>query len=144
MMKYLTAVVLSLTIIGATMATAPTAQAHGRRYTKCRYQSVDGRHGFSSLEVRYTIRCVASHFGVSTSEALYVANRESGFGAYARNSSSGTCGVFQHMPQYFAERLAAVPDHFRRWQTSCYNARSNILAALWMVHRYGWGAWTTA
>lgn len=119
----------------------PTPAHAGVRGEKCRYQSLDGHEGFNRTEVIDTIRCASHRFGVSTSTALYIADRESNFQPYARNSSSGACGIFQHMPQYFAGRLAAVPDHFRNWRYSCFNARSNILAALWMAHRYCWGAW---
>lgn len=115
---------------------------HAMRNDKCRYQSLDHHAGFSTLEVKRTIECASHHFGVDTSTALAIARRESGpsLDPYAVNRSSGACGIFQHMPAYFRERLARVPRHFYHWVWDCLNARSNVLAALWLA-RQGWSPW---
>lgn len=132
MRKVVGLVVLALILL-------PTPARANERQDKCRYQSVEkGR--WTRDEVVWTIRCAAQKFGVDVSTALYVADRESNMEWWAQNPS-GACGIYQHMPAYFESRLQAVPDHFRRWKDSCFNARSNILAALWMAHRDGWGAW---
>lgn len=130
------ALVLAL-MLSFTLAAPASA---GVRHVQCRYQSVEPGK-WTPDEVRWTIRCASDHFNVDYRYAMYVAQRESHLQATARNPYSGACGIFQHMPAYFEGRLQAVPDHFRRWRDSCFNARSNILAALWMAHRYGWGAW---
>jgi hypothetical protein len=125
---------------------APHAAASTRtwRWNECRFQYKDGHRGWSVKESELTIRCVAGKFGVSTSTALYVADRESGFHATARNRSSGACGLFQHIPTYFPGRLRAVSTAkpaYRSFGPSCYNGRSNTYAALWMAKLHGWGAW---
>jgi len=114
------------------------------RDTECRYQYLDGHRGWSTWEVKKTIVCATERWGVSTSTALYVADRESNFGQYATNRYSGACGVFQHMPAYWPGRVATVASARPLLEpigTSCYNARSNVLAAIWMA-RNGWGAWS--
>ena len=114
------------------------------RDTECRYQYLDGHRGWSTWEVKRTIVCATERWGVSTSTALYVADRESNFGQYATNRYSGACGVFQNLPQYWPDRVMSLKDDkpwFEPISTSCYDARSNILASLHMADRYGWGAW---
>lgn len=144
-MKYLTSIALIATLTGALAMNAPAeAQTRWNRARECRYQGVDGRMGFTRHEAKRTIRCVSHKFDVSTSEALYVADRESDYLEWVTNSSSGACGIFQHIPRYFLGRLRAVPNRYKPFQDSCYNARANIFAALYMAKTSGWGAWTTA
>lgn len=139
-MKWFLAASLMLALL------VPPAHAADTRNTwranECRYQYVDGKAGWNVDEVQTTIRCVANRFDVSVVTALYIADRESNYRQFATNSSSGACGIFQHIPTYFPGRLHDVPMKYKVWGPSCYNARSNILAALWMAHRYGWGAWS--
>ena len=111
------------------------------RDTECRYQYLDGHRGWSTWEVKKTIECSTRRWGVSTDTALYIADRESNFEQNATNSYSGACGVYQHIPRYFPGRLDAVPDWFGPFGGSCYNARDNVLAAIWMA-RNGWSAWS--
>jgi hypothetical protein len=111
------------------------------RDTECRYQYLDGHRGWSTWEVKKTIECATQKWGVSTSTALYVADRESHFGQYATNATSGACGVFQHLPRYFPSRLASVKETFGPFGGSCYNARDNVLAAIWLA-RSGWSPWS--
>ena len=131
---------LALILGAATLATPANAEP-GWRLTECRFQGHDGRAGWVRYEVKATIRCAAPKFGVSTSTAIYVAGRESGFRQYARNPSSGACGVFQHIPRYFPGRLTNVPTTYKSWGSSCFDARSNILAALKLAQA-GWGPWS--
>jgi hypothetical protein len=140
-MKRLIVSLAVLCITGATMNAATAKPATYWRSHECRYQGLDGKKGFSAWEVQVTIHCAAAKFGVNVGTALYIADRESSFFAHALNPYSGACGVFQHIPRYFAARLAAVPKRFQWEAPSCMNARSNILAALWMA-RYGWGPWS--
>lgn len=133
------ALILTTTNIGTAHAGITTW-----RDTECRYQYLDGHRGWSTWEVKRTIVCATDKWGVSTSYALYVADRESNFGQYATNGYTGACGVFQHMPTYWPSRLATLEvakPKFGPLGTSCFNARSNVLAAIWMA-RNGWGAWS--
>lgn len=114
------------------------------RQTECRFQYNDNHRHWSQDEVKKTITCFAAKFNVSRTYAFYVANRESHFGQFATNPSSGACGVFQHIPTYFPTRLRSVAHHrskFKPFGQSCYNARDNVAAALWVVHQGGWGPW---
>lgn len=135
---------LTLAAIAGALLAATLAPAHaepGWRLAECRYQFHDGRPGWAAYETKATIRCASERFGVSTSTALYVAWRESHYGQYATNPYSSACGVMQHIPSYFPGRLANVPDSLKPWGSSCYNARSNVLAGLWLARNVGWGPW---
>jgi hypothetical protein len=142
-MRKLTALVLA----GALMASMTPAQAKepGWRKAECRYQYVDGRAGWSTVEVRYTIRCSAEKFGVSVTTAMYVANRESGFHQYAWNHSgcggAGCLGIFQHHAAYWPGRVHLIPDKFKPYGSSAFNARTNILVTMAMVRQGGWSPW---
>jgi hypothetical protein len=88
---------------------------------------------------------------VAISTAHYIAHRESGANLWpwARNTYSGTCGVFQHMPRYWESRVRSyLPARwwgYRRWTDSnlvrCTNARANVIVAIRMAHSGGWGPW---
>lgn len=108
----------------------------------CRYQSVDGR-AWTIREVHLTIHCGVRAFRVSHSIADTVASRESGMRSGARNTSSGACGIFQHMPRYWPGRVGDYNHARPRWDLhpSCFNARSNILVSLRMAAIGGWGPW---
>lgn len=130
-------------VVAALAATTVPAQAETPwRWNECRFQFLDGRRNFSVEEVKLTIACVADHFGVSRSTAMYIAERESRFGQFATNPTSGACGVFQHIPRYFPGRLVATPDRYKPFGGSCYNARDNVFAALYMAKNSGWSAWS--
>ena len=83
--------------------------------------------------------------------AHYVAHRESGvyMWPWARNTISGACGVFQHIPSYWSGRVMAnVPAKWfgrHGWTQSnmvkCTNARANILVTIHMAYKDGWGPW---
>jgi hypothetical protein len=111
------------------------AAAHAGTVARSCPQPATGPESVKSL-----IRCAAPKLGLSTSKALQVAWRESRYHPGARNNSSGTCGVFQHMPRYWPERV-------RRWywgtDPSCYDGRTNVLVSLRMVRSGGWSPWGT-
>lgn len=138
--RILTGVLTAILLVSAVPVSS--ASSHGWRWNECRYQYKDGHAGFSVKEVKATIRCGAAHFGVSVTTAMYVADRESRFRATAVNSSSGACGVFQHMPRLYPDRLKAVPFEYKWLSSRCLDGRSNVLAALWTAHKYGWGPWS--
>lgn len=131
-------------------ATCVTGAGHAMaapkdRSRECRYQTLDGHRGWTPHEARLTIRCLAPRFaGVTASKALAIADRESGDQATAVNTSSGACGLFQHLPRYWPGRLVKVREARPRLldiPESCLNARSNTLAAFRMVAADGWSAW---
>jgi hypothetical protein len=109
----------------------------------CRYQSLE-RGNWTNREVRLTIECAVMHWPTSLATALYVANRESNFRHTARNTSSGACGIYQHIPRYWYGRVFNFVDHHPRWRVkaSCFNARTNILVSINMAHHHGWGPWS--
>jgi len=112
------------------------------RMQRCRYQTVD-KGKWTVREVDLTINCAVVHFPVSYSTAHYVADRESNHLWFARNAYSGACGIYQHLPRYWASRVSEFTKAHPHWDLgrSCYNARSNILVAIRMAHRGGWGPW---
>ena len=133
------AVVATLSIGQIGAQPAPPASAEGRASTECRFQTLRKAH-WAKIEVVKTIRCVTKKYDVSTRKALLVAEHESGFRARARNSSSGACGIFQHIPDYWPGRIRAVKKSWpmqREFGDSCYNARSNIYAAVKLAKSSG-------
>ena len=138
-MKVIVSLALGLTLVLPTAAHATTW-----RDNECRYQRLDGHMGWSTWEVKKTIRCATQKFSVDTSTALYIADRESHFRASATNSYSGACGIFQNIPSYWPGRLrnfATNRPKFKVLAGSCYDARSNVLASVWMM-RSGFGPWS--
>ncbi|HET9672148.1 MAG TPA: hypothetical protein VFQ40_04795 [Actinomycetota bacterium] len=111
------------------------------RYRECRFQTVDGRWGWTESEVKLTIRCLANKLNVDVSMAMMVASHESGFDANPSNPVH--CGVYQHTRSYFDGRIDAAA---RRWpglrwiSRDCESARSNTLAAFYLVKTDGWFA----
>jgi len=142
MKRIITATLLTSLLLGTTWTQAEARPRPRKVY--CHYQTADGRRGWSPYDVRLTIRCAANKYDdVSVAHALYVADRESNFIATATNSSSGACGIMQHLPTYWPGRRASYLRVHPYWSlgASCYNARSNVVAAMWMVHKYGWSPW---
>lgn len=138
MKRVLTAVLITFTL---TVPMIQPATAASWRWRECRFQSLDGRWGWTTTEVERTIRCLAPKLGISTSMALMVARHESGLRADPPGSVH--CGVYQHVRSYFSGRLDGAE---RRWPglawfaQRCETARSNILAAFYLVKIDGWNA----
>ena len=141
-MKRLTAATLTATLTLSMMTMTTQAQAQGWRWRRCKFQTVEAGK-WTVNEVKLTIECAVQHWPVSLDHALYVANRESGFRWDATNATSGACGVFQHLPEFWPIRQDNFDRLYPRWhiRESCYNARSNILVAIWMAHTGGWAPW---
>lgn len=138
--RILTIALSAALLIGPTMT---TAQASTWRDAECRYQYVDGHRNWTVTEVKATIVCAAAKFHVSVLTAFYVADRESRFRQYARNAYSGAAGIYQHLPVYWPARYAAFAGGHRKLLpagSSAYNARSNVLVALWMAQT-SWAPW---
>ena len=140
--RYLTVLLATLVIL----TVGPTAQAAWRS-KECRFQTLDGRTGWSEVEVRRTIYCAATRFGIDVEMALFVAEHESGLSATAGDSH---CGIYQHTRSSFPYRIDGAEarwPHYSWFGRKCENARSNIFAAFdlvkdtggWEVH---WCQWT--
>jgi hypothetical protein len=135
--------VIVLLVMAALVIPETHANATTWRHKKCRYESLDGKAGFSTWEVKKTIGCVADKLGLSRDYAFLIAGNESGFNEWARNGSSGACGLYQFYPcSKFPTEVAAVPDW---WNISgdapWYSARAHALAALYLAKRAGWHPW---
>jgi hypothetical protein len=91
----------------------------------------------SSWHVKQLIRCAASHHGVSTEKALYVAWRESRYRPSAYNAAGGAAGIYQHLLKYWPDRA----EDFGFSDRSVFDARANIMVTMRMVKQYGWDPW---
>jgi hypothetical protein len=118
-----------------------TAQAHERLCIKG-----DG-NGYSARDVVQTIWCATNQWPVAggVQKAIAVARCESGLNP--EQYYSGNAGVFQQRIAYWPGRRAgynlAVADRLEV-APSVYNARSNVLVSIRMVHVGGWGPWSCA
>ena len=151
MKRYITTALVVGLFLG-TMTTSANAHAGSNSRIKpymndrCRYEMLDDRHS-TVHEVTHTAACAESKWAVpgGLSYALTIGRRESGLRYNAWNSSSGACGVFQHLSRYWAGRQNAFDGPVWRLGESCKNARANIIVTMRMVHRmWSWSHWTTA
>ena len=129
----LTAVIMSFPAATTSQA---MIQRDERRVVTTKICPIDWRQ--STWHVKQLIRCAASHHGVSTSTALYVAWRESRYRPSAYNAAGGAAGVYQHLVKYWPDRAADYG--FKNW--SPFNARANIMVTMRMVRQYGWSPWS--
>jgi hypothetical protein len=134
------------------------AEAHGP-CSSDRY-IVRPRMGHEKVErrVKALIRCAVDRWSVpgGAQKALSVAECESGYWPWARGGDN--LGVFQHRDVYWQSRVRSFlkREWFSRFQwdridrdasvypSAAYHARANVLIAIRMAHRSGWGAWACA
>jgi len=140
MKKYLAVILAALAI-----AVATPAHAAGWRpplKDKCRFQFMDGHKDWSTKEVRYTIKCAVNRWPVpgGLTQAMYVANRESGYHQFAYNPS-GCSGVYQWAQGTWSSVLNDFPPLYKVLGHSVWNARSNVMYAVKYAHNRGWGPW---
>jgi hypothetical protein len=119
--------------------------AHEHRDRWCRYETQNDKPGWSRHEVYLTIRCATRVFDFSLDTALNIAYRESRLNERATNPSSGACGVYQHLPEYWPGRRDAFNHARPNWNAapSCYNARSNVLVSVRMMANGGLSHWVS-
>ena len=129
----LTAVIMSFP---AATTSHAMVQRDTRRAVTTKICPIDWRQ--STWHVKQLIRCAASHHGVSTRIALYVAWRESRYRPSAYNAAGGAAGIYQHLVKYWPGRAATYG--FKGW--SAFNARANIMVTMRMVRQYGWSPWS--
>lgn len=137
MRRFLVAVVLVATSL---VALPPTARAQSLPAHEVCFR----KWWTSPVAVRSMVDCFADRWGIARSTAEYVASHESGFRPHAV-SWTGCCkGIYQLMdyeygPWWHAFK-ATHPDRWMRARSfGVFNARANIIASLWFVHRNGWG-----
>lgn len=108
--------------------------------------------------VRGLIRCAVRRWSVpgGAPKAIAVARCESSLWPWA--NGDGNLGVFQHRDRYWRARVRALLRERwfsrRHWERidrdatvypgAAYLARANVLVAVRMAHRSGWGAWSCA
>ena len=72
-------------------------------------------------------------------KAIRVAWCESSFNPAAVNPATGASGLFQHLPEFWAERTEAAG-----WQgASIFDSEANVAVAAWMLYEHpgGWSHW---
>lgn len=140
--RALVCLALILTSLGASAQAGTRHRDMADREKHCRYGSVDHAK-WSHHEVHLTLACAVKHWGVpgGYSFAHFITERESGDAWYARNPSSGACGIMQFL--YWSPRVQAFNRSHPNWNAapSCYNARANILTGIALAHSGGWSPW---
>lgn len=140
---------LAATVALAIVLGLPNPAHAGWRETECRFQTLDGHHGWTQIEVQRTISCAARRFGISERFAYLVADHESDFQANP-GSYDSYCGVYQlnrsSFPSWFADTKADWP-RYAWYGPRCENARTNIFTAFHLVTISGgweahWCRWT--
>jgi hypothetical protein len=142
-MKKTLAVVLMGALLLIPMSAAVARTNPAKRHMQCRYESWNGKRGFTDEEVRKTIACAVDHFPTSLSTAFYVANRESGYECKAQNPYSSAGGVFQVVDGTWASWWDAHDHRFRGWglHNNKKLCRSNVMLSIRSAHMWGWGPW---
>lgn len=108
--------------------------------------------------MRRLIRCAVARWHVSggARKAISVARCESSLWPWANGGSH--LGIYQHRDLYWKSRVENLLDKDwfseRKWKRihrdasihpgAAFHARANVLVAIRMAHRSGWGAWTCA
>jgi hypothetical protein len=86
---------------------------------------------------------VTEHFGPNdVNRAIRVAWCVSAFNPAAVNPATGSSGLFQHLPDEWAERSAAAGHP----SASIFDPRANVAVAAWMLYELpgGWSHWDCA
>jgi hypothetical protein len=91
----------------------------------------------SAWHVKKLIRCAADYYGVSRTEALYIAWRESRYQPSAYNPTGDAAGIYQHVLRYWPDRA----ETYGFPNSSAFNARANIMVTMQMVRSIGWWPW---
>lgn len=144
MLKVLTVLAISSIMILSPFVQSP-ANA-GWRQEKCKFQTLDGKSGWSNKEVKRTIGCGVHRYNTpgGVDRALCYAKHESGFDEFAQNRYSSAAGIYQIVDGTWNYMYTSFPQTVRYWPITYnrYNPRSNVLLALRYVARHGWGAWS--
>lgn len=150
MRRRLTAVAMIATALG-TLATGPGTSAEGldrdERAAECRFATSDGELGWSTVDVRRTIRCAVEKWNVpgGFEQAIDVASCEGG-ADLLDSSTDGYTGTFQQSTRYWRGRRAHYnPDAWEReLPMPASNPRANVVVSIRQAHGAGWEAWESS
>ncbi len=111
------------------------------RTDQCKFQTLDGKNGWSQTEVVRTINCAVNHWPVpgGATAATSVASCESGLNPDAWNGQAA--GVFQQLVTYWPGRYRELKPPWWGLDPSVFNARSNVVVSVKMAHYDGWSPW---
>lgn len=121
-------------IVGLLTVTPTFADAHTTAASTCP-QAAKTPTGVKAL-----IKCVAPKLGVSTSHALYIANRESNYEPWVCNASDH-CGVYQDARAIWSYEASHYVYGHSLGTLSRTNGRANVILNLRYVKHNGWGPW---
>jgi hypothetical protein len=131
----------ALALAGSAVS-ATSAREINDREKRCRFGSLEGGVKYwTDRELKLTASCALRKWPADKATVWMIAERESHWGARAVNSSSGACGVFQHIG--WAPRVQKFNHQVREWNAapSCFNGRSNILVSIRMMSNSGFSPW---
>jgi hypothetical protein len=130
-----------------------TRTSNGWRWDWCKFQSLDGKIGYTDYEVKQVIKCAVKHYPVPSTwvgsglqTALYIANRESGYECHADNPSSSAYGVFQVVQgtwDGWHSRISSDWWH-QKWSLNHDrgNCRVNVMVTIREAHTtQSWAPW---
>lgn len=140
-MKVATTVLSALLFVSAA---APNAEATKVK-DPSRYCRTSDGNGFSNKDVVQAIRCAVGKWSVpgGVHEALSIAKCESGLDEHARLGQFS--GVYQQGSSWWRGRFRHYnPHHGFRLSPSIWNARSNVVISIRMMHAVGTGPWSCA
>lgn len=124
-------------------AAAPIAEAEVK--DPQRYCRTSEGNGFSNKDVVQAIRCAVGKWAVpgGVRKAVSIARCESGLNERARLGQFS--GVFQQGSSWWNGRFQHYnPRHGFRLHHSIWNARSNVVISIKMMHTVGLSPWSCA
>lgn len=88
-------------------------------------------------EMQAIVAQAAEEWGVSAYQLMRIPPRESGWNPDVQHCGSGACGLFQHMPQFWAARAERIgmPG------ADCRDPVANARAAAMLFKASGFGPW---
>lgn len=137
--------VIVLALVAAVSLNALSAAAGGRVKDSNEFCRTSDGNGWSHKDVRQSIRCAAGKWHVpgGPSKAVSIARCESGFNPHARLGQFS--GVFQQGSSWWRGRFRQYnPNHGYKLSRSIWNARSNIVVSIRMMHNVGLAPWSCA
>jgi hypothetical protein len=138
---------LRIALVAATLVSTGTnaLSAEAKVRDTQRYCRTSDGNGWSHKDVRQSIRCAATKWHVpgGPSKAVRIARCESGLNPRARLGQFS--GVFQQGSSWWRGRFRQYnPNHGYKLSRSIWNARSNIVVSVRMMHAVGLGPWSCA
>lgn len=94
------------------------------RAAQSRWPGCDAPNTSDLVEMQRIVTDAAHEFGVDPGQLIRIPPRESGWNAMVQNCSSGACGLFQHLPQYWAGRAEAIGSPGADCRDPVANARA--------------------